>query len=164
MLEILDQVSDLDAIIAPCGGGGLINGLGLVARDLSPRTKMIGVNTDASPGMWLSRKEGKARLRVESNPTIAEGIEGGVGELTFELAKQFVDDIVVIRESTIHRAVAEIAEREHLVVEGSGAVGVAAVLEGLVPEGRICIVLTGSNIDPDRFARLLSRENVRDSS
>ena len=121
---------------------------------------MIGVNTDASPGMALSRRDGRPHLRVEGRPTIAEGLEGGVSARSFELANRFVDDVVVAREPTLRRAVAGIALRERLVVEGSGAAGVAAVLDGLIRGNRVVIVLTGSNIDPELLAELLKEAAI----
>jgi threonine dehydratase len=154
-LEILEDQPDLDAIVVPCGGGGCAIGLGVVARARSPRTRILGVNTDASPGMWLSRRDGRAHLRVESEPTIADGIEGGVSERSFRLAERFVDEVVVVQEATVRRAVAEIALREHLIVEGAGAAGVAALLDGRVQAPRIAVVLTGSNIDGARLVELL---------
>ena len=77
-LEIFEDLPKLDALVVPVGGGGLANGVGVVARAKAPGVKVIGVNTDASPGMWLSRRDGKAHLRMDPKPTIAEGLEGGV--------------------------------------------------------------------------------------
>jgi len=155
MLEILEDVAPLDAVIMPCGGGGCAIGAGIVAKTRSPQTRIIGVNTDASPGMWLSRRDGRAHVAVESRPTIAEGIEGGVTELSFRLGQKYIDDVVVVRESTIRHAVAELARREHLVVEGSGASAVAAVLDRRIEARRMCIVLTGGNIDSELLSSLL---------
>lgn len=150
-LEIFEDLGDLDALVVPCGGGGCAIGCGIAARG---RARVVGVNTDASPGMALSRRDGRARLRVESAPTIAEGIEGGVSERSFALASRFVDDVVVVREATIRRAVAETLRHERMLVEGAGAAGVAAILEGLKGR-RICVILTGSNLDRERVVELL---------
>jgi len=154
-LEIFEEAGELDAVVVPCGGGGCAIGIGVTARARSTGTRIIGVNTDASPGMWLSRRDRKANLRVDSLPTIAEGIEGGVSENSFRLADRYIDEVVKVREATIRRAVAETALREHLIVEGSGAAGVAAVMDGQIRGKKVCIVLTGSNIDPELFAELL---------
>jgi threonine dehydratase len=105
--------------------------------------------------MWLSRRDGRAHERVESRPTIAEGIEGGVSENSYRLGLEFIDDVVVVREALIRSAVAEILKHERMLVEGSAAAGVAAVMEGLVPRGRTAVVLSGSNIDVDRLKGLL---------
>ncbi len=155
MLEILEEIPSLDAVIVPCGGGGCAIGAGVVAKAISPKTRIVAVNTDASAGMWLSRRDGRAHLSVESEPTIADGIEGGVTELSFQLGQKYIDDVVVARELTIRRAVAEIVRRERLVVEGAGASGVAAVLDGRIEASRMCIVLTGGNIDLGVLSSLL---------
>lgn len=155
MLEILEEIPRLDTLVVPCGGGGLAVGAGTVVRERSSTTRVVGVNTEASPGMWLSRRDGRAHRRVESRPTIAEGIEGGVGELTFRLGLRVIDDVVVVSENAIRKGVREIALRDHMVVEGSGAVGVAALLERRTEGETICVVLTGSNIDRERLIELL---------
>jgi len=155
MLEILEDVPSLDAVIVPCGGGGCAVGAGIVAQEVSPKTRVVAVNTDASPGMWLSRRDGRAHLTVGNEATIADGIEGGVTELSFQLGQKYIDDVVVAEEPTIRRAVAEIACRERLVVEGAGASGVAAVLDERIEAHRMCIILTGGNIDPALLSSLL---------
>jgi threonine dehydratase len=157
-LEILEAVGEPDLILAPCGGGGLTTGLGLVTRERAPRTRVVGVNAEASPGMWLSRRDGRPHLRVESGPTWAEGIEGGVGALTFSLSARLLDDIVLASEAGIRNAVGQTLLQQRLVIEGSAAAAVAAVLEGRVavpPGARVVVILTGSNIDPDRLAAAL---------
>jgi len=92
---------------------------------------------------------------VESAPTIAEGIEGGVSELTYRLGLRWIDDVLAVPETAIRRAVVDVLCRERLVIEGAAATGVAAVLAGRVPGERIGVILTGSNIDPDRLAGLM---------
>ncbi|HKS16456.1 MAG TPA: pyridoxal-phosphate dependent enzyme [Planctomycetota bacterium] len=153
-LEIFEE-GPADAVVVPCGGGGLAIGAGIVAHRNG--AKVIGVNSDASPGMWLSRRDGRAHLTVDSKPTIAEGIEGGVAESTFRLGLKHIDDVVAVPEESIRRAVAETKRREGMAIEGSAAAAVAAVVEGRIPRNlrRIVVVLTGGNIDPGRLERLL---------
>ncbi|HZE96831.1 MAG TPA: threonine/serine dehydratase [Planctomycetota bacterium] len=158
-LEIFEDLRKKpDAIVVPVGGGGLAIGMGVVAREISPRTKIIGVNTDASPGMWLSREEKAARTKLDSKPTIAEGLEGGVSQRAYERGLKYIDDMVVVKESHLKKTVAEMLRRHRVAIEGSAAVGPAAVLEGLLPKGmkRICIVITGSNIDTPRFKEIVN--------
>lgn len=157
-MEIFEDMKKPDAIVVPVGGGGLAIGLGVVAREISPRTKIIGVNTDASPGMWLSRKEKKAQTTIASKPTIAEGLEGGVSERAYERGLKYIDDMVVVKESGLKKIVAEMLRRHRVAIEGSAAVGPAAILEGLLPKGmkRICVIITGSNIDTKRFKEIVS--------
>jgi threonine dehydratase len=155
-LEIFEDAGPVDAVVLPCGGGGLAIGVGVAARRLAPGASVIGVNSEASPGMWLSRRDGRAHTRVDSKPTIAEGIEGGVSESTYRLGLRFIDDVIVVPESAIARAVVEMRRREGMTIEGSAAAAVAAILERRVPpeRKRIVVVLTGGNIDPDRLQRL----------
>jgi threonine dehydratase len=151
-MELIER--GFDTIVAPCGGGGLAIGAGIVAHRHGAR--VVGVNTDASAGMYRSRLEGRALTRLESAPTIAEGIEGGVSEAGFRLGLEYIDDVVLVPESSIGPAVVEVLRRERMLIEGSAAAGVAAVLRGLVPRGRVCVVLTGSNIDEERVKGLLN--------
>ena len=108
-LEIVEDVPELDAIVVPCGGGGCVVGVGAVVHAMHPATRVIAVNTDASPGMWLSRRDGRAHVHVDSAPTIAEGLEGGVGPEQFELGRQLIDDVVLVEEAAIRRAVVDVA-------------------------------------------------------
>lgn len=146
--EILDE-ADVEAVVVPCGGGGLAIGSGLVKRT-------IAVNTDASCAMWASWRDGRAHERFDSRPTIAEGLEGGVSRINYERSREFVADVLVVPEASIGPAVRDVALRERMVIEGSAAAGVAAVVAGKIPHKRFAVVLTGSNIDASRFAALLA--------
>ena len=117
--------------------------------------EVVECRRSALVGMWQSRRDGKAYLRIDSKETIAEGIEGGVGEKTFQLAQKHVDHIALVKEETIRKAVREIAVHENMIVEGSGAAGVAALMENQIKGKKMCVVLTGSNIDAELFAKLL---------
>ena len=129
-----------------------------MARERAPKHKVLGVNTDASPGMWLSRKDNKAHLLVEGKATIAEGLEGGVSENTYQLGLKFIDDVLVVKEESLKKAIAEMLRRHRMAIEGSAAASVAAIMEGLVPKSyrRICVVLTGSNIDASRVKSIVN--------
>jgi len=154
-LEIFEDMKDVDAVVIPCGGGGCAIGAGIVAEVKSPDTKITAVNTDASAGMWLSRRDRRVYTKVKGKPTIAEGIEGGISVVSYDLGNKYIDDVVVVKEKTIRSAVASIALNENMIVEGAGSAGVAALMEGLVEGERICVILTGSNIDRELLARLL---------
>jgi threonine dehydratase len=158
-LEIFeDMTKKPDAIVVPVGGGGMAIGMGVVAREVSPKTKIIGVNTDASPGMALSRKEQKAQTSIPSKPTIAEGLECGVSQRAYERSLKFIDDVVVVKEAHLKKTVAEMLRRHRVAIEGSAAVGPAAILEGLLPKGfkRVCVVITGSNIETQRLKEIVN--------
>jgi threonine dehydratase len=156
MLEVQEELPRLDLLVAPCGGGGFLAGAGTVVCARAPRARVVGVNSEASPGMYLSRKEGAPRLTMESRPTLAEGLEGGVGERAYRIGLSVVDDVVLVSEESIGEAMVNLLRRERMVVEGSGAVGVAALLSGRVAaSGTVCVVLTGSNVDGERLGKLL---------
>lgn len=152
-LEILQDAGPLDVIVVPCGGAGLAIGAGVTVRTRSPGTRIVAVNTEASPGLARSWRDGRALTRIESAPTIAEGLEGGVSAVNYERSRRFVDAVVTVTEAGLRGAVRDVALRERMVIEGSAAAGVAALLEGAVPREfkRVAVVLTGSNIDPARF-------------
>jgi len=159
-MEIFEDLPSLDAIVAPCGGGGLAVGLGVVARAKSPGTRIIGVNAEASPAMWMSRRDGRPCLRVDWKPTIAEGLEGGVSENSYKLGLEYIHEVVVAKEESIRKAVAGLLRHHRMAVEGSGAAPVAAFLDGLLPGGlkRVCVVLSGSNIDASRLKEIVAAE------
>lgn len=170
-LEILDDLPEPDLLLAPCGGGGLSVGAGTVLRARRRQCRLVGVNTDASPGMWLSRRDGRAHLELPPAGTIAEGLEGGVSERSYRLGLGTLDDVILTRESTLRRSVPALLRREHLLVEGSGAAGVAALLDrfpgaasadpppGFAPldlRGKtVVVILTGGNIDGGLLEQLL---------
>lgn len=159
--EIFEECEELDALIVPVGGGGLAVGVGLVARRLSPKTRILGINTSASPGMYLSRREGKAQVKVPSEPTIAEGLEGGVSERAFELANRYVDDVIVVEESALGKAIAQVLRFHRFAIEGSAAVGVAALLDGLIDSRhkRVVVLLSGGNIDYSLLRRIVGEHD-----
>ena len=156
-LEILEDRPDVDTLVTPVGGGGLAAGLGQ-ALELTGRlgeVRLLGVNSEASPGMARSRREGRALTVIESDPTLADGIEGGVGEITFELGNRYLDEVVEVTEEALAEAVGFVHRAEGLVIEGAAATGVAALLAGRIPGERVVVLLTGSNIDPARHRSLI---------
>jgi threonine dehydratase len=151
-MEIFEDQPKVDALVVPCGGGGMVVGMGVVARKLNPKAKVIAVNVDASPAMALSWKEGGPVEHPERKSSWAEALQGGITQRTYDLARKVVDEVVVVQESTLKGTIAELLRRHRMVVEGSAAVGLAAVTQGLLPKGlkRVCVVLTGANIDAAR--------------
>lgn len=160
-LEILDGCPDVGTVVVPCGGGGCVGGIAVVTRARAPDVRVVGVNTDASPGMWRSFRDGHTHLTVpDAEPTVADGLEGGVRHRSYGLCRRVVHHLVLAREPTIRRTVVDLALREKLITEGSGAAGVAALLDGnidLLP-GPVVVVLTGGNIDGRRLVELLGTE------
>jgi len=157
-LEILEDIPKVDAIVVPCGGGGLSVGAGVVVRHKSKRAKIFAVNTDASPAMAQSLKEGRALLRMPYQRTIAEGLEGGVSEDTYIQARELLEKVLVVKEDHLRKAIAEMLRRHRMAIEGSAAAGVVALMDGLLPKGfkRVCVVLTGSNIDAARLKSIVN--------
>lgn len=156
-LELLDQQPYLDAVVVPMGGGGLISGIGSVVKELSPSTKVIGVEVAASCPFTKSLAAGRI-VPIDVGPSLADGLTGNLDPdtITFDIVREVVDEIVVIDEPDLRRALGEVVSREHLVIEGAAATGPAALLTGKVmANGNVAIVLTGANIDSHVLARLL---------
>jgi threonine dehydratase len=164
-LEILDQVPELDAVLVPVGGGGLASGMAVALKALRPSVKVVGVETEVLPCMLASVEEGRL-VTVEAATTLADGIAvKRAGELTFEHVRRYVDEIVTVSEEEIASAILYLLEREKTVVEGAGAVGVAALVNKKVNglEGkRVVSVISGGNIDVNVVARVIERGLVRD--
>jgi threonine dehydratase len=159
-LEIVEQVPDLDAIIVPIGGAGLIAGVAMAIKTLKPNVMVIGVEPDRAISYITSLKAG-APTQVNIKPTLADGLAVScVGKNAFEIARKYVDRTVMVKERDIALAVLRLVELEKAVVEGAGAAPLAACLAGLVPElaGRkVVLPLCGGNIDTTVLGRILER-------
>lgn len=158
-LELLEQIPDLDAVIVPIGGGGLISGVAFALKSLNPKIKVYGVQAAGAPSMYKSVKDGGIQ-RLDSVSTIADGIavkEPGVN--TFEIVSKYVDDIVTVSDDEISAAILALMEQQKLVSEGAGAVPVAAAMFNKVPvKGKkvVCLV-SGGNIDVTILSRVIKR-------
>jgi threonine dehydratase len=154
-LELLSEVPDLDVLVTPVGGGGLLAGCSTVAKALSPAMRVVGVEPEAADDTARSFAAGR-RVEIEMPRTIADGLQATApGELTFEVNRERADAIVTVDDAEILDAMAFLFDRLKLVVEPSGAVGVAALLAGRVTGSRVGIVLSGGNVGAARFAELL---------
>jgi threonine dehydratase len=162
-LELLEDVPDLAMIIVPVGGGGLISGIASVVRAARPQVSIIGVQVDACAAFPQSLA-GNEPLAVPSRPTIADGIAvKRPGGLTLELVRRWADEVRVVREDDVADAIVLLAERAKLVVEGAGAVGVAALTTGVVTpaaQGSTVVVLSGGNIDAGLLALIAQRHET----
>jgi threonine dehydratase len=161
-LEMLASVPELDTLVVPIGGGGLISGISIAARALNPALQIVGVEAALYPSMYNTIKGSQMPMRGD---TLAEGIAvKSPGRITTEIIRALVDDIVLVTEPEIERAVAALISIEKTVVEGAGAAGLAAVLAH--PErfaGRnVGLVLSGGNIDTRLIASVLTRELARE--
>jgi threonine dehydratase len=156
-LELLDDVAELDALVVPVSGGGLIAGCATAVKTLSPRTRVIGVEPAAGDDHARSKAAGE-RVRVEAPRTIADGLGATEpGELTWQVNSELVDDFVPVEDAEMVEAMRFLFDRLKVVVEPSGAVGVAALLHGRIPVGRVGIILSGGNVGATRFAELVNR-------
>ena len=163
-LELCEQVPDLEAVLVPVGGGGLAGGIGVALKALRPGTRLIGVQAEEVPGMRAALDAGK-RVTVPSAPTIADGIAvRRVGEHTLALARRYLDGVVTASEEEIANAILLLLEIEKTVVEGAGAVALAALVNKRVSlEGRaVVLLLGGGNIDVNLIARIIERGLVKD--
>jgi threonine dehydratase len=158
-LELLERVSSgLDVVVVPVGGGGLISGTAVAVKSLSAGTRVVGVEPEASDDVARSLRSGR-REQVVVGPTIADGQQlAAPGELTWPVIERLVDDVVTVSDDQIVEAMRLLFERCKLVVEPSGACGVAAILAGAVAvEGmRVGVIISGGNIGARGFAALLA--------
>ena len=158
-LELLEQLPDLDAVIVPIGGGGLISGVAFAIKHLNPNIKIYGVQASGAPSMLNSIEHDKIE-RMGFVRTIADGIAvKEPGEHTFEYCRQYVDEIVTVNDDEISTAILALIEQHKLIAEGAGAVAVAAAMFNKVPiKGKkaICLV-SGGNIDVTILSRVIGR-------
>ncbi len=163
-LEIFKDIDDLDAIIVPVGGGGLISGIATVAKILNPNIKVIGVAASGAPAMANSFKAKKA-LNTSSVKTIADGIAvKNASSMTLEYILKYVDDIVTVCDDEIASAILFLLEKQKLLVEGAGAVGVAALMHNkldIKQNSKICILLSGGNIDVTMLNLIIEKGLVK---
>uniref|UniRef100_A0AAV1VD80 Tryptophan synthase beta chain-like PALP domain-containing protein n=1 Tax=Peronospora matthiolae TaxID=2874970 RepID=A0AAV1VD80_9STRA len=159
-IEILHQVPDVDAIIVPIGGGGLIAGISLAVKTLSPNVQVIGVEPEYCASFSEALKAGKP-VHMPSKPTLADGLAVPcVGANAFEIARTYVDKVVTVSERSIALSVLRLVELEKVVVEGGGASSLAALIDGKLPElqgKRVVLPLTGGNIDTPVLGRVIDR-------
>jgi threonine dehydratase len=155
-LEIFDELPEVRTLIVPVGGGGLIGGVGVVARALGDGVRVVGVQTDRTAAVHASLAAG-ALVSPPYGPTLCEGLSGDTDLRAVELARRVVDEIVLVPEDAVRRAIRWLYVEEGVVAEGSAAVAAAALLEGAVQpiDGPVAAVLTGSNLDAHRLARIL---------
>jgi len=157
-LELLEDVDDLDVVLVPLGGGGLLSGVATAVKALHPRTKVVGVEPEPSPDTHRSLRAGR-RVRVEIERSIADGqLLPEPGVQTFAVVAALVDDIVTVADEEIVETMRFVFERMKVVVEPSGASALAALMAGRVPlaGARAGVVLSGGNVDAERFAALVA--------
>jgi threonine dehydratase len=158
-LEILEELNDVDAVVVPVGGGGLISGIAFALKQLKPTVKVYGVQASGAPSMYNSVKDGKIE-RLDAVSTIADGIAvKEPGDRTFEICSKYVDDIVTVSEGEISSAILALIEQHKLIAEGAGAVSVAAVMFNKIPvkDKKVVALISGGNIDVTILSRVIKR-------
>ena len=158
-LELIDQIADLDAVLVPIGGGGLISGIAYTLKTVNPKIKVYGVQAAGAPSMQKSVKDGQIE-ELASVSTIADGIAvKKPGDLTYDICQKYVDDIVTVSDDEISAAILALMEQHKLVTEGAGAVAVAAAMFHKIDlQGKKAVcVCSGGNIDVTILSRVIKR-------
>ena len=158
-LEIMNEMNDIDAVIVPIGGGGLIAGVACAIKSISPRVKVYGVQAAGAPSMYGSVKNGQI-TPLDRVSTIADGIAvKRPGDNTFEMVQKYVDDIALVTEDEICSAILALIEKQKMIAEGAGAVSVAAAMFHKFPlEGKkVVSIISGGNIDVTSLSRVINR-------
>jgi threonine dehydratase len=156
-LELIREVGELDLLLVPCGGGGLLSGSAISCKKLSPHCRVVGVEPQLADDAARSFRTGKLHT-VKNPPTIADGTRTpSLGAITFPLVLRYVDDMLTVSEEAIVDAVRHCFYRQKMVVEPSGALGLAAIRSGAAPsKGRIGVILSGGNMDGSTMAKILN--------
>ena len=163
-LELLEQVAQLEAVVVPIGGGGLISGVACAVKESNPAIRVVGVQTERLPSMLRAIEQGSA-VTLPAEATIADGIAvRRAGELTLPLVQRYVDEIVTVDEEEIANAIMVLLEREKTLAEGAGAVALAALLQKKTSlrGKRTAVLVCGGNIDVSLLARIIERGLVKD--
>src|SRR6056297_3167367 len=160
-VEILRQIPNLDSILVPLSGGGLISGIALAVKSINPDCKVYGVSMVRGAAMYESIKAGK-KIEVDEVDTLADSLQGGIlldNKYTFKMVKKYVDEIVLVTEEEISEAMRHIFYKDHFIVEGAAAVGTAALLSDKINNSgeKIAVVLTGKNISNEDFMSVLKQ-------
>ena len=158
-LDIFDEAADVDTLVVPIGGGGLISGVATAAKAIAADCSIVGVEVDASCAFQTSVRAGRL-VDIVPGPTLADGLGGNPDPdtITFDVIQRLVDRIVTVSEQDLAAAIVGLVEAEHLVAEGAGAAGVAALVgrHADVSGRRVAVIVTGGNIDRARLAALLA--------
>ena len=158
-LELLEDIPDLNTIIAPVGGGGLISGIAIAAKTLKPNIKIVGVQAEGAPAVYRSWKAGKI-VETDSVETVADGLASRKPlDLTFRMMIRYVDDILLVTDQEIGEAVLALIREAHILAEPSGAASLAALLSRYNPKPRekVAAIISGANISIDYLASLLKK-------
>src|SRR5205085_1408109 len=163
-LEIIEDCPEVETILVPLSGGGLISGISLAAKALKPSVRVIGISMNRGAAMQASLAAGRP-VEVEEVPSLADSLGGGIGTAnrwTFDLCRRLLDDVVLVSEAEIYRGMAHLLRCDRIVAEGAAAVGTAALLAGRIAlRGPTALIVSGSNVDMDQLIRVATGAPVR---
>ncbi len=159
-LEILKDAPGVDAIIVPVGGGGLLAGVAIAVKAMNPEIKVFGAEPLASPTMTAALEAGRI-IEIEEQSTIADGCAGNIepGSITFPMIQRLVDGIILVSEEAIRNAIARVAGEDHMMIEGSAAVSIAAVNDARLEGKCVAAIVSGRNINLDLFAEVIGAKS-----
>ena len=162
-LEILEDLPEVGTLLVPLSGGGLLSGIAFTAKAINPAVQVIGISMARGAAMYESLKVGHP-LEVREEPTLADSLLGGIGmdnRYTFQLVRQYMDDIILLDEEEIAEGIRYLMEEHSLIAEGAGAVGVAAIISGKIhPQGKVVSIVSGGNIGLDWVEQVLGSTNA----
>ena len=160
-LEMLEQVPDVETVLVQISGGGLISGIAKAIKSQKPDVRIVGISMERGCAMVTSQREGKP-VEVEELPTLADSLGGGIGldnRWTFDIVRELVDDLILLTEDEIAAGIRHAYFEEQVIIEGAGAVGIAALLAGKVkPKGKTITLLSGKNIDMQLHRKIINRQ------
>jgi threonine dehydratase len=157
-LEVMEDLSDVDSILIPIGGGGLISGISVAAKTISDTVRIIGVEPTAAPGAYTSLRDGVAYEEIEIEESIADGLLGGFGSLPFQICSKTVDETHLVTDREIIEAMKAFQREEQLMVEAASSVGLAALMTGKVEARgeKVVLIVTSRNIDAAKYNQLIA--------
>ena len=162
-LELVEQIDNLQAVLVPVSGGGLVAGIAIALKAINPKIQVIGVTMERGAAMFESIQAGKP-IEVDEMPTLADALGGGIGldnDFTFEIVRTLVDDLILVSEQEISQAIRHAYWEEKQIIEGAGAVGISALLaRKFIPKGPTAALISGGNIDIQLHHRIITGEDV----
>lgn len=159
-LELLEECPATTTVLVPLSGGGLISGIALALKSANPQIRVIGISMERAPIMYHSLQAGKP-IQMDEEETLADSLRGGIGlenQYTFAMVRDLVDELVLVSEEEIASAMRFAFKEHHLILEGAGAVGIAALLAGKIKSihGDVAVILSGGNVDMDQFLSVVA--------
>lgn len=162
-LELLADLAGIDTALVPLSGGGLIAGIALALKSANPAIRVVGLSMERAAVMYHSLQAGRP-VQLPEEPTLADSLQGGIGlenRYTFEMVQQYVDEVILLSEEEIAAGMAFAFKQHHLVVEGGGAVGLAALLHGKIDRlgEQVAVVVSGGNVNPARLMEIVGEKS-----